>query len=57
MGMSKYKIKENAHGLFIVFALTDAGGGYYWKDTMHRFETKEAAQAYIEQLKGERHEK
>ena len=50
--MSKYRIKETGSGLYIVLELKDVGGGYCWNDTGRKFESKEAAQAYIDEMRG-----
>lgn len=55
MAMSKYRIKETARG-YIVLMLKDVGG-YCWNDTGRKFESKEAAQAFIDAERGADHEK
>lgn len=55
--MGKYRIKQTSSGLFIVLELKDVGGGYCWNDTGRKFESKEAAQAYIDAERGAAHEK
>ena len=57
MAMGKYRIKETTGGGFIVFYLKDYGNGYSWEQTGRTFFSKEAAQAYIDELKGKDHEK
>ena len=52
MAMSKYRIKQTGTGAFIVLELKNVGGGYCWNDTGRKFESKEAAQAYIDKEKG-----
>ena len=54
--MSKYRIKETGKG-FIVLCLTSVGGGYSWEQIGGTFESKEAAQAYIDAERGAQHEK
>ena len=51
MAMGKYRIKETTGG-FIVFYLKDYGNGYSWEQTGRKFESKEAAQAYIDEMRG-----
>lgn len=53
--MSKYRIKQTGKG-YIVLMLKDVGGGYSWEPTGRRFESKEAAQAYIDEMRGVEHE-
>ncbi len=57
--MGKYRIKENSSsaGGFIVLMLKDMGGGYAWEQIGGRFESKEAAQAFIDAERGADHEK
>ncbi len=57
--MGKYRIKENSSsaGGFIVLMLKDMGGGYAWEQIGGRFESKEAAQAFIDAERGAQHEK
>ena len=55
--MGKYRIKQTSSGLYIVLELKDVGGGYCWNDTGRKFESKEAAQAYIDAERGAAHEK
>ena len=54
--MGKYRIKQTGSGLYIVLELKDVGGGYCWNDTGRKFESKEAAQAYIDEMRGAQHE-
>lgn len=54
--MGKYRIKEY-NGRFIVYELKDVGGGYCWNDTGRKFESKEAAQAFIDAERGADNEK
>ena len=56
MAMSKYRIKETARG-YIVLMLKDVGGGYVWQPADRTFTSKEAAQAYIDEMRGADHEK
>ena len=56
MAMSKYRIKETARG-FIVLYLKDVGNGYVWQPADRTFTSKEAAQAYIDEMRGTDHEK
>lgn len=55
--MSKYRIKQTGSGLYIVLELKDVGGGYCWSDTGRKFESKEAAQAFIDAERGANNEK
>ena len=54
--MSKYRIKQTGKG-YIVIMLKDVGGGYSWEQIGGTFESKEAAQAYIDAERGAQHEK
>lgn len=54
--MGKYRIKEY-NGRFIVFYLKDVGGGYSWEQIGGKFDSKEAAQAFIDAERGADHEK
>ena len=56
MAMSKYRIKETARG-YIVLTLKDVGGGYVWQPSVRTFTSKEAAQAYIDEMRGADNEK
>ena len=49
--MSKYRIKQTGKG-YIVLMLKDVGGGYSWEQIGGTFESKEAAQAYIDAERG-----
>lgn len=57
MAMSKYRIKQTGTGAFIVLELKNVGGGYCWNDTGRKFESKEAAQAFIDAERGANNEK
>lgn len=57
MAMGKYRLKKSCAGFYIVFELKDVGGGYCWDDIGRKFESKEAAQAFIEAERGADHEK
>lgn len=50
--MGKYRIKENGRGLYIVLELKNVGGGYAWEQIGGKFESKEAAQKFIDKLRG-----
>ena len=52
MAMGKYRIKETSTGDFIVLYLKDYGNGFSWEQIGRKYETKEAAQLAIDQLKG-----
>ena len=54
--VSKYRIKQTGKG-YIVLMLKDVGGGYSWEQIGGTFESKEAAQAYIDAERGAQHEK
>ena len=54
--MGKYRIKETARG-FIVLYLKDVGNGYVWQPADRTFTSKEAAQAYIDEMRGADNEK
>ena len=56
MAMSKYRIKESGGG-FIVLFLKDVGGGYSWEQIGGKFDSKEAAQAFIDAERGADNEK
>jgi hypothetical protein len=43
----KYKISETARG-YAVLILSNKSGGYCYEDTGRRFQTQDAAEAYIE---------
>ena len=54
MAMSKYRIKASSEksGGYIVLYLKDEGNGFSWEQIGRKYETKEAAQLAIDQLKG-----
>ena len=54
--MGKYRIKETGKG-FIVLFLKDVGGGFSWEQIGRTFDSKEAAQAFIDAERGAEHEK
>lgn len=54
MAMSKYRIKALREGVYIVLYLKDYGGGFSWDQIGGKFESKEAAQAFIDAEKRRR---
>ena len=57
MAMGKYRIKETSTGDFIVLYLKDYGNGFSWEQIGRKYDSKEAAQAFIDAEKGTDNEK
>ncbi len=57
MAMGKYRIKETSTGDFIVLYLKDYGNGFSWEQIGRKYDSKEAAQAFIDAEKGADNEK
>ena len=57
MAMGKYRIKETSTGDFIVLYLKDYGNGFSWEQIGRKYDSKEAAQAFINAEKGADNEK
>ena len=57
MAMGKYRIKETSTGDFIVLYLKDYGNGFSWEQISRKYDSKEAAQAFIDAEKGADNEK
>ena len=57
MAMGKYRIKETSTGDFIVLYLKDYGNGFSWEQIGRKYDSKEAAQAFIDAKKGADNEK
>lgn len=53
--MSKYKIKEYGRA-FKVWELRDMGSGYCWDDVKMVFRSREEAEKYIKEKRGEKGE-
>lgn len=54
--MSKYRIRSHGDG-YKVQKLTEMGGlGYAWIDERPVFKSKESAQKYIDDMRGDNHE-
>ena len=57
MAMGKYRIKET-NGGYIVLYLKDYGNGFSWEQIgRNKYESKEAAQAFIDAERGADNEK
>ena len=52
--MMKYKIRPYRDGLFKVWELRDIGLGYCWDDVKRVFSTREEAEEYIKEKRGEK---
>lgn len=56
MAMGKYRIKETTGG-YIVLYLKDYGNGFSWEQIGRKYDSKEAAQAFIDAEKRADNEK